>query len=390
MAYLDDNNDNQITGGDPLAALDKELEALKATLGELEPNTADNPAPTEEKSVPLPKTPSADEAVQSPQAAPAVSADIPPQAPVKAPARFADKPKPSGAKRPLLIALITLLCIALIGGLGYGLMRVLVPRTPADPSAEPTASGERVTISDSVMGDIELQTVEGAKINTYTAENLVTEDGVPAYYENGKKISHLGVDLSEYQGEVDFAAMKAAGAEFVMLRLGGRYYGTEGGLYEDGAFDSYYEAAKSAGLKVGAYFFSQAASTDDAAEEAEYALQTLAGRKLDYPVAFDWENIADDEARTDNVTGMELTAIAEAFCDTITQDGYRSIVYSNTQQMFVMYDFETMKDYDFWLADYRDFPTMYYKFDMWQYTTGGTIDGVDGEVDLNLSFTDFD
>lgn len=305
------------------------------------------------------------------------------------PVRYPDKhtnTKP--IKRTLLIVISVLLAAAVMIAAGYAVMRLILPSDSG--STAPTADGQTVTINDSVMGDIELQTVKGAEVNTYTEENLIYDDsGIPAYYEDGRKISHLGIDLSEYQGDVDFAAAKAAGVEFVMLRIGGRYYGEDGGLYEDTAFDDYYEQAKAAGIKVGAYFFSQAASVDDAVEEAQFTLSKLNGRALDYPVALDWENIGDDEARTDHVTGDELTAIAEAFCDTITAGGYKSIVYSNTQQMFVMYDFETMKDYDFWLADYRDFPTMYYKFDMWQYAADGTIDGIDGAVDMNLSFTDF-
>ena len=292
-----------------------------------------------------------------------------------------------GKRIPLIIAAIILSAAVVIG---TGCLVTYLFLRPQETPDIPVSSGEMVTISDSVMGDIELQTVEGAAINTYTAENLqYDENGYPVYYENGKKISHLGVDLSEYQGDVDFAAMKGAGVEFVILRVGGRYYGDDGGLYEDNAFDRYYEQARAAGLKIGAYFFSQAISTEDAVEEANFTIEKLGGKKLDYPVAFDWENIADDAARTDNITGDILTLLAEAFCDTVANAGYKTIVYSNTQQMFVMYDFETMKDYDFWLADYREFPTMYYRFDMWQYTKDGSIDGVAGTVDINLSFTDF-
>lgn len=302
--------------------------------------------------------------------------------------KHASTEKSSRGKRiPLIIAAIILSAAVVIGA---GCLVTCLFLLPQETPNIPVSSGEMVTISDSVMGDIELQTVEGAALNTYTADNLqYNENGYPVYYENGKKISHLGVDLSEYQGDVDFAAMKEAGVEFVILRIGGRYYGDDGALYEDNAFDSYYEQAKAAGLKIGAYFFSQAISVEDAVEEANFAIEKLDGKKLDYPVAFDWENIADDAARTDNVTGDILTLLAEAFCDTVANAGYKTIVYSNTQQMFVMYDFETMKDYDFWLADYREFPTMYYRFDMWQYTKDGSIAGVDGTVDLNISFTDF-
>ena len=297
--------------------------------------------------------------------------------------------KKSGGKRLWIILIAIVLSAALIIGVGYFAMRFLKPSN-TDGSTAATSSGEVITVTDSVMGDIEIQTVKGAEVNTLTEDNLVTdESGIPAYYQDGKKISHLGVDLSEFQGEVDFEAMKNAGVEFVMLRIGGRFYGDDGVLYEDKSFDTFYENAKAAGLKVGAYFFSQAANAADAKEEADYALNKLNRRALDYPIALDWENIAEDTARTDNVTGDQLTAIAETFCDAVEEAGYKSLVYSNTQQMFIMYDFETMKDYDFWLADYREFPHMYYQFDMWQYSKDGTIDGVEGTVDMNLSFTDF-
>lgn len=386
MAYLDDNNENLYTpGSDPLEELDKELAELRATLDELDGKTPSSPEPSES---PAPEAPQP--APKAPQPAPKVETPAPRT--VEEPARRAVKHQQSGRKnRTPLIVVIAVLCVALIAGLGYGVMRLLIPQSPADPNAAPTAGGEVVTINDSVMGDIELKTVKGAEISTYSAENLnIDENGYYAYYDaDGKKLSHLGVDLSEYQGDVDFAKAKAAGVEFVMLRLGGRYYGDEGKLYEDGAFDSYYEQAKAAGLKVGAYFFSQATSAEDAVEEANFAIAKLAGKKLDYPLAFDWENIEGEDARTDSVTGEELTLIAEAFCDAVTDAGYKAIVYSNAQQMFVMYDFETMKDYDFWLADYRDFPSMYYNYDMWQYSMEGSVDGIDGSVDLNISFTDF-
>ena len=393
MAYLDDNNDNLYTQGDPLDELDKELAELKATIGKLEgdPTDATNPrndAPAEEKTAVQKAEPKAQETVPDKEE-PEKSEEIGEEMKQKSNGgRYAAK-KNSGKSRVPLILIAILLSAALVIGVGYGVSRLLKPQQ-VDENAVPTASGEVVTINDSVMGDIEIQTVKGAEVNTYTAEGLqYDENGTPSYYEDGKKISHLGVDLSEYQGDADFEAMKNAGVEFVMLRIGGQYYGDEGGLYEDGAFDTNYEKAKAAGLKVGAYFFSQAINAEDAAKEANYTIQKLNGRSLDYPIGFDWENIAEEAARTDSVTGDQLTDIAESFCDTVTQAGYKAIVYSNTSQMLIMYDFETMKDYDFWLADYREFPTMYYKFDMWQYSKEGTIDGVEGTVDLNLSFTDF-
>ena len=383
MAYLDDHNDNLYQRGDPLEALDKELAELRATLGALD--DGENVSEEPEK-----------QPAESPEQSPAAEQQPTPREPnfhtpyEPKPVPSADKPVESGAKsRASLIIVIVLVAAAILLGAGYAVMRLILSGSDGGGTVA-TSSGELVTINDSVMGNIELQTVQGAEINTYDAENLVTdENGYLSYYQDGQKTSALGVDLSEYQGEVDFAAVKAAGVDYVMLRIGGRYYSDEGGLYEDSAFDTYYEQAKAAGLKVGAYFFSQAADADDAVEEARFAIAKLNGRALDYPIAFDWENIEQDEARTDHVTGSVLTAMAEAFCDTVTESGYRAIVYSNTSQMFIMYDFETMKDYDFWLADYRDFPTMYYHFDMWQYSIEGTVDGIEGYVDMNLCFNDF-
>lgn len=381
MAYLDDNNENLYTAGDPLEALDRELAELKSTLGEMEGQAApaDDPTPDIEEKIP-------DEKAQ-PEPTPK---EIPAEEPAKSETEEdMKKTKNKEKNRTPLIALLIILTVLLIGSIGFGVYRMVAPGN-VDSTAEPTASGKVVTVTDSEMGELEIQTAKGAKLNTLTAENLTTEkDGTYAYYEDGVKISHLGADLSEFQSGVDFEALKKAGVEFVMLRVGGRYYGEKGTMYEDTVFEDFYEKAQAAGLKIGAYFLSQATTVDEAKEEANFILKKLNGRKLSYPIAFDWENIGDDEARTDNVTGETLTLMAEAFCDTISESGYKPIVYSNTDQMFTRYDFETMKDYDFWLADYRDFPNMYYKFDMWQYTKEGTIDGIEGTVDLNLSFTDF-
>ena len=425
MAYLDNNNDDLYPKGDPLGELDRELEELRMALGAMEDGS---PAPDDsekevaaDSAVTVPETvdegPAAEEEAPLSDGGQAVSKDTDEKESKKEtddmkhkPARYAASGKGKNKKKakkrsPLRKLLIILLVLIVLAAGSVTAVKLFAPKSsfpyrflagvyhsvfPSSDTESAATEPKTVVFNDSEMGDVHIEAVEGAELNTLTKKNFVTDkNGFPAYYDGDQKISHLGADLSEFQGDVDFEKMKAAGVEFVMLRIGGRSYGNDGTLYGDSAFDGNYEKAKAAGLKVGAYFFSQATSTDDAKEEASFALSKLGSKKLDYPLAFDWENIAEDTARTDNVTGNELTAIAEAFCDTVTDAGYKSIVYSNTQQMFVMYDFETMKDYDFWLADYRDFPNMYYKFDMWQYTKEGAIDGVNGTVDLNLSFTDF-
>lgn len=300
------------------------------------------------------------------------------------------------SRLPLVITLIAV-CVLLVGtGLFFGI-RALVS-SPADTrettfieqKTEVVKQGEIIQINDPELGLIEIEAIEGVARNNYDKDNFrYDENGFLAYYIDGQKASCIGIDLSEFQGDVDFDALKNAGVDYVMLRLGGRFYGDEGAMYEDTRFSDYYTQAKSAGLRVGAYFFSQAASAEDAKEEGEYALRILGNKQLDYPVAFDWEIIADDDARTDGVSGEELTDIAEQFCDTVSTGGYHAIIYANTHLMYYMYDLTRMKDYEFWVADYGNFPTMYYGFSMWQYTTEGTIDGIDGTVDLNICFKNY-
>lgn len=250
--------------------------------------------------------------------------------------------------------------------------------------------GEKITINDPLLGTIEIKAVEGFKKNTYDNSNFITDDrGMMTYYIDDQVASCMGVDLSEYQGEVDFEKVKEQGFEFVILRIGGRYYSDAGGLYMDSNFFDYYNAAKDAGLRVGGYFFSQATTAQEAVDEANYVLSQLKNTKLDYPIAFDWEIIEGDTARTDVVTGDELTQCAIAFCDTIKNAGYESIIYSNTSLMYYMYDLELLKDYDFWIADYENHPSMYYHFTMWQYDIEGQVDGIEGNVDMNICLKNY-
>ena len=250
--------------------------------------------------------------------------------------------------------------------------------------------GEKITINDPLLGTIEIKAVEGFKKNTYDNSNFITDArGMMTYYIDDQVASCMGVDLSEYQGNVDFEKVKEQGFEFVILRIGGRYYSQEGGLYMDSNFFDYYNSAKDAGLRVGGYFFSQATTAQEAVDEANYVLSQLKNTKLDYPIAFDWEIIEGDTARTDVVTGDELTQCAIAFCDTIKNAGYESIIYSNTSLMYYMYDLELLKDYDFWIADYENHPSMYYHFTMWQYDIEGQVDGIEGNVDMNICLKNY-
>ena len=195
----------------------------------------------------------------------------------------------------------------------------------------------------------------------------------------------LGVDVSQHQGQINWQAVKDAGMEFVIIRVGGRGYGVGGILYTDDLAQSYYEGAKAVGLQVGAYFFSQAISAAEAAEEAELTLQQIQGWELDFPVVYDWER-QEGTARTAKTDPRTVTDCMKAFCRVIEEAGYRPMVYFNPDHSDSMFYIEEVTEYDFWLAFYTDWMTYPYKVDMWQYTHTGTVPGIAGNVDINLYF----
>ena len=198
-----------------------------------------------------------------------------------------------------------------------------------------------------------------------------------------------GIDVSAHQGEIDWQAVADSGVEFAMIRAGYRGYGPEGKLMEDEKFHTNVRGALAAGLEVGVYFFSQATNVWEAEEEAQLLLRSLEGYPVTMPVVFDWERIHHSAARTDGVEGKTVTLMAQAFCGLVEQAGYTPGVYFNQDMGYLELELDQLADYVFWLAEYGDAPGFYYGFDLWQYSSQGTVPGVSTPVDLNLSFRDF-
>lgn len=197
--------------------------------------------------------------------------------------------------------------------------------------------------------------------------------------------SILGIDVSEFQGQIDWQQVASAGIKYAMIRVGGRGYGAAGVLYEDALARANYEGARAAGLKVGAYFFSQAITPEEAREEANFVLEKTADWQLDMPVVFDWEYMGDT-ARTANVDKRTLTACTLAFCEKIEASGKEAMCYFNPDHAENYLHLEELTDYRFWLAMYTDRMTYPYRVDMWQYTIDGIVPGITGKVDVNLYF----
>ena len=195
-----------------------------------------------------------------------------------------------------------------------------------------------------------------------------------------------GIDVSYYQGNIDWKKVKASGIEFAMIRLGYRGYGQEGKLMEDKMAFENIEGALDAGLQVGIYFFSQAITVEEAVEEAEFVLERIESYDITMPVVFDWEYISE-EARTAKMDRRTLTDCYKAFCDKIAEAGYTPMAYFNTYQSRQLMYLHELEEYPFWLALYSDRMTFPYRFEMWQYTDSGTVPGIEGKVDINLFFT---
>lgn len=196
--------------------------------------------------------------------------------------------------------------------------------------------------------------------------------------------ARLGVDVSFWQGDIDWTEVASAGMEFAMIRLG--YRGTtKGGLGADDYAGINYENATAAGLQVGGYFFSQAVTPAEAVEEAEFVLDMIRDWDITMPIVYDWEYGGAD-SRTANLDARTLTDCTLAFCRTIEQAGYEAMIYFNEDQSHKDMYLGELTEYRFWLAQYGQMLDYPYQVDMWQYTCEGKVPGIDGNVDINLLF----
>ena len=241
-------------------------------------------------------------------------------------------------------------------------------------------------------------------IPNYDLPQNLYEDALFSTDEHGYKSyesenAFKGVDVSSWQGEIDWDAVKAAGFDFAILRVGFRGQ-TEGTVYEDERFEENYAGAVAAGLQVGAYFYSQAVTQEEAREEADFVLETLSGRSLQFPVAFDWEPAdeagvaaagasSDDPARTEQTTPEDVTAFTNVFCERIAAGGYEPCYYTNKSMGYTTFDLEALENYPIWYAEYQPYPSFYYDFAIWQYTNAAEVPGIPEAADLNIAFRAF-
>lgn len=195
----------------------------------------------------------------------------------------------------------------------------------------------------------------------------------------------LGIDVSKWNGEIDWDIVKAEGVEFAIIRCG--YRGSSSGwLVEDPYFYKNIEGARKAGVKVGIYFFTQAVSLVEAVEEASMVIALLGDFEPEYPIFIDVEGAAGGNGRADGLDAATRTAVVNAFCQTIQNAGMEAGVYSSRNWYYNNLELDDTYNHRVWLAEYRQTPLYTGRYDMWQYTSNGSVAGIEGRVDLNVSY----
>ena len=215
----------------------------------------------------------------------------------------------------------------------------------------------------------------------------VLENGDIEYTEESA-VSIKGIDVSKYQGDIDWKKVAGDGVKFAIIRLGYRGYGT-GEIMLDEKAKKNMEEASNAGIKVGVYFFSQAINEKEAKEEAKFVLENIKGYDIDYPIVFDTEDVINDDARANDLNVNARTQIAKAFCDYIKDNGYTPVIYANLRWFNLALDMKELEEYDKWYAYYDDKIYFPYKISMWQYSENGKVNGIEGSVDMNISFKEW-
>ena len=292
------------------------------------------------------------------------------------------------------IAVITILSIAVV---------ILATKAPKQPDVISESEfvpvinnrvydfydeNDTILLNDSYYGDIWVRAFTDLPRHPYDYKGLKFQNGRYTYSENGNMISKTGIDVSYHQGEIDWQKVAADGIDFAIMRVGYRGYET-GEINLDDRFHTYVNGALDAGLEVGAYFYSQAVTADEAIEEANFVMEQVQRYDITFPIVYDWEITEAENARTNEIAPYTVTECAAAFCDTIADGGYTPMVYGSLKFALLKLDMSKLKDYGFWYAEYKhgyNEPMYPYDFKIWQYASDGRVDGINGDVDLNICF----
>ncbi len=213
--------------------------------------------------------------------------------------------------------------------------------------------------------------------NSSTRRNTVYFKDI--YQEHKKDNTEIGLDISRWQEDIDFKKVKEAGASFVLMRLGVQSTNRE--LSVDTYYKENIKKAKVAGLKVGVYLYSIATSKKEAISQADFVLDTLDGEKLDLPIVFDWESW--ENWNSFKISFHDINEIAKSFIERVNEKGYQGMLYSSK---FYLETIWSLKDYPVWLAHYTTKTDYQGDYQIWQLCNTGRIDGVNGDVDIDILY----
>ena len=227
------------------------------------------------------------------------------------------------------------------------------------------------------------------KKHDYVYDNFkLLESGLVEYVDDTDEvISRKGIDVSRYQGKIDWEEVASDGVEYAFIRAGIRGT-TEGKLTEDERFADNIEGALENNIHAGIYFFTQAMTEAEAVEEAEFVLELIEPYDITYPVVIDIEDVTSEDARTAKLTREQYTENCIAFCETIKAAGYTPMIYGNLKTFMIMLDMNRLEEYEKWFAYYSTPVYFPYEFSIWQYSSKGSVSGISGDVDLNICMKD--
>ncbi len=267
------------------------------------------------------------------------------------------------------------------------LMENLVATGSSITSLRPFYPDKVIVVSQGTFNFVDINT--DLKLTSLDANNFQTDiDGVMTYVENGEVTSYKGIDVSSYQGDIDWETVRASGVDFAIIRSTLRGYGT-GKLVEDEKFAENITGAMNAGIHVGAYVFSQAITEEEVIEEAQSAIDALSSYATGVPIIIDVERISGGEGRMDDLTAAERTDLIVKFCQVVSDAGYLPYIYYNTEMSIMYVDLTRLEDIPKWYASYSSDFFYPYEIDMLQYSATGRVPGITGDVDMDLCFKPF-
>lgn len=221
----------------------------------------------------------------------------------------------------------------------------------------------------------------------YDASKFHRDEKNRIVYEDDKFVSQAGIDVSVWQGSIDWEKVKADGIDFVIIRLGYMSY-KDGEPRYDSRFAEYLEGVENAGIPYGIYFYSNAVSVTEAKYEAEGVIRMLGDAKPDLPIFYDWERTDSEGDRTLNADAFMISACCRSFCDDLSAAGYDCGIYLNSYLLQNdVYD-EFLGGYPIWMAEYDEAPTCVGEYSYWQYTNDGRVDGINEQVDMDIRFVE--